>query len=186
MFVVRTDGTTEPFNRHRIVDALLNETKLCEELFGVPGATRFQAEQISILVENAVNGMMVTRVTSHTIREIMCSILREECKEPFESWYSVCTRVGMSAYDAWQIDHGKGFEAHDNANLKANAETSHKKKADKLSKEQNLLLLPPHLAQLHQIGDFHIHDLEYFGTRPFGSDLRYLFNGLIASEEAAT
>ena len=72
---------------------------------------------------------------------------------------------------------GKGFEAHDNANLQENAETSHKKKADKISKEQYLLQLPPDLADHHLSGEMHIHDLEYFGTRPFCQDwdLRYFF-----------
>ncbi len=189
VYVIRTDGKREEFNRQRIVDALIRETTLCADLFSVPGATRFQAEQIAILVENAVNSLMTRNVTSHTIREIMCSMLIEQQKEPFESWYAVCTRVGMSVYDAWWIDQGAGFEAHDNANLKPNAETSHKKKADKLSKEQNLLLLPPELANLHQCGDLHIHDLEYFATRPFcaDSDLRYLFYyGLIPSGDPST
>ena len=74
------------------------------------------------------------------------------------------------------------FEAKDNANLQENAETSHKKKADKISKEQYLLQLPPHLADHHLFGDIHIHDLEYFGTRPFCQDwdLRYfLYYGLM-------
>jgi Oxygen-sensitive ribonucleoside-triphosphate reductase len=187
--VVRTDGTIEPFDRQRIVDSLQKETTLCEELFDVPGASPFQANQISVLVENACNSLMTRTVTSHTIREILCSILIEQNKEPFLSWYRVCTRVGMPVYDAWQIDHGEGFESHDNANLKGNAETSHKKKADKLSKEQNLLLMPIDLAMMHNSGDFHIHDLEYFGTRPFCSDqdLRYIFYyGLIPSGEAST
>ncbi|MFA5254808.1 MAG: anaerobic ribonucleoside-triphosphate reductase, partial [Methanoregula sp.] len=53
----------------------------------------------------------------------------------------------------------------------------HKKKADKISKEQYLLQLPPELADHHLCGEMHIHDLEYFGTRPFCQDwdLRYFF-----------
>ncbi len=89
---------------------------------------------------------------------------------------------GPRCYDAHLIDVGRGFEAKDNANLQENAETSHKKKADKISKEQYLLQLPPHLADHHLSGDIHIHDLEYFGTRPFCQDwdLRYfLYYGLM-------
>jgi hypothetical protein len=66
--VIRTDGTWENFNRQRIVDALLTETKLCEELFGVPGATEFQANRIAILVEGAMNSLTTQSVTSHTIK----------------------------------------------------------------------------------------------------------------------
>ncbi|MBS7617661.1 anaerobic ribonucleoside-triphosphate reductase, partial [Candidatus Bathyarchaeota archaeon] len=45
--------------------------------------------------------------------------------------------------------------------------TAHKKKADKTSKEEYLLLMPIELADAHLKGEIHIHDLEYFGTRPF-------------------
>jgi len=80
-------------------------------------------------------------------------------------------------YDAHLIDIGEGFEAQENANLQDNAETSHKKKADKICKEQYMLLLPPKLADAHLSGDLHVHDLEYFGTRGFCQDwdLRYFF-----------
>ena len=90
---------------------------------------------------------------------------------------NVLTRVGTPVYDVHMIDVGRGFEAHDNANLQENAETSHKKKADKISKKQYLLQLPPEIADQHLAGDLHIHDLEYFGTRPFCQDwdLRYFF-----------
>jgi hypothetical protein len=80
--VIRTGGSREKFNRKRIVDALLKETKLCEELFRVPAATEFQANQISFLVENAVSSLMTQIVTVRTIREIMCSILLEQRCEP--------------------------------------------------------------------------------------------------------
>lgn len=191
MQVMRTDGTTEEFDRRRIVDSILKETMLAEELFRVPSATESQAQHIAYNVEALVVGMKQRFVTSHTIRELVCNVMLSDMELPgySENWYAVCTRVGMPVYDAWQIDQGEGFEAHDNANLKGNAETSHKKKADKLSKEQNLLLLPPELAIKHNRGDLHIHDLEYFGTRPFccDSDLRYLFfYGLVPSGNEAT
>ncbi|HUK38782.1 MAG TPA: anaerobic ribonucleoside-triphosphate reductase [Methanomicrobiales archaeon] len=113
------------------------------------------------------------------IREIANIVLLEQ---GLTEYRNVCTRVGTPVYDAHLIDVGRGFEAHDNANLQENAETSHKKKADKISKEQYLLQLPPHLADYHLGGDLHIHDLEYFGTRPFCQDwdLRYfLYYGLM-------
>ncbi|WP_434220822.1 anaerobic ribonucleoside-triphosphate reductase [Methanoculleus oceani] len=101
------------------------------------------------------------------IREIVNMTLLER---GLTSYRNVCTRVGTPVFDAHLIDVGRGFEAHDNANLQENAETSHKKKADKISKEQYLLQLPPDLADHHLRGDLHIHDLEYFGTRPFCID----------------
>jgi len=77
---------------------------------------------------------------------------------------------------------GNGQEAKENANLQPNPETVHKKKADRLSKEEYLLLMPPDLATAHHQGDIHIHTLEYFGSRPFCQDwdLRYfLYYGLL-------
>jgi len=72
---------------------------------------------------------------------------------------------------------GKGYKANENANLQPNPETAHKRKADWVSSEEYLLLMPPKLADAHLSGDLHIHDLEYFGTRPFCQDwdLRYFF-----------
>jgi len=75
------------------------------------------------------------------------------------------------------MDIGQGFKAKENANLQPNPETAHKRKADWVSGEEYLLLLPPKIADAHLSGDLHIHDLEYFGTRPFCQDwdLRYFF-----------
>ena len=70
----------------------------------------------------------------------------------------------LTRREAFEIDRGE-IDAKDNANLQSNAETSHKKKADRISKEQYLSVLPTRIKNLHEDGDIHIHDLEYFGTR---------------------
>jgi len=118
-------------------------------------------------------------VSGPLIREVVNNVLLEWSEEvpEFEIYRKVLTRVGAPVYDAYQIDMGQGWEARENANLQPNPETVHKKKADRLSKEEYLLLLPPHLATAHHQGDIHIHTLEYFGTRPFCQDwdLRYFF-----------
>src|SRR5512143_1268413 len=111
--------------------------------------------------------MNVKYLSGPLVREIMNVVLLER---HHPEWRNICTRVGTPVFDAHLIDIGTGFEARENANLQENAETSHKKKADKISKEQYLLLLPPYLADRHLAGDLHIHDLEYFGTRPFCLD----------------
>ena len=82
----------------------------------------------------------------------------------------------LTRKEAFRIDRGE-IDTKDNANLQGNAETSHKKKADRISKEQYLSILPPRIKNLHEEGDIHIHDLEYFGTRAFCQDwdLRYFF-----------
>jgi ribonucleoside-triphosphate reductase len=172
---VRTsDGHILEWDRDRIVKQILKETKLVETFYGFLGADEETAQEIAREVEERIRKLNLHTLSGPLIREIMNMILIERGRI---QWRNVCTRVGTPVYDAHLIDVGRGFEAKDNANLQENAETSHKKKADKISKEQYLLQLPPHLADRHLCGDIHIHDLEYFGTRPFCQDwdLRYFF-----------
>ncbi len=177
---VRTsDGHILEWDRDRIVRQIITETRLVETFYGYDGADEATAQDIARGVEERIRKMGLKTLSGPLIREIMNIVLLER---GHVQWRNVCTRVGTPVYDAHLIDVGCGFEAHDNANLQENAETSHKKKADKISKEQYLLSLPPHLADRHLCGDLHIHDLEYFGSRPFCQDwdLRYfLYYGLM-------
>ncbi|MDD1676073.1 MAG: anaerobic ribonucleoside-triphosphate reductase [Methanomicrobiales archaeon] len=172
---VRTsDGHIVEWDRERIVQQLLKETKLVETFYGKEGIDDDRALDISRKVEQHIQRMGLQSLSGPLIREIVNMMLLENGMVEYRN---VSTRVGTPVYDAHLIDVGRGFEAHDNANLQENAETSHKKKADKISKEQYLLQLPPVVADYHLTGDLHIHDLEYFGTRPFCQDwdLRYFF-----------
>jgi len=172
---VRTsDGHIVEWDRDRIIRQIVEETKLVETFYGYHGADEATAQEIARDVENKIKSMGLKSLSGPLIREIVNITLLEKGMIQYRN---VSTRVGTPVYDAHMIDVGKGFEAHDNANLQENAETSHKKKADKISKEQYLLQLPPSLADYHLSGEMHIHDLEYFGTRPFCQDwdLRYFF-----------
>jgi ribonucleoside-triphosphate reductase (formate) len=172
---VRTsDGHILEWDRQKIVDQILEESQLVEIFYGDKAENEEGAQNIARSVEQQILRMGLKSLSGALIREIMNTTLLEA---GLPQYRNVCTRVGTPVYDAHLIDVGRGFEAKDNANLQENAETSHKKKADKISKEQYLLQLPPGLADHHLSGDLHIHDLEYFGTRPFCQDwdLRYFF-----------
>ncbi|MBN1166689.1 MAG: anaerobic ribonucleoside-triphosphate reductase [Methanospirillaceae archaeon] len=172
---VRTsEGHILEWDSGLIVRQILTETQLVETFYGAEGADNEIAQEIATLVEERIRRLSLKTLSGPLIREIANIILLEK---GLIQYRNVCTRVGTPVFDAHLIDVGRGFEAKDNANLQDNAETSHKKKADKISKEQYLLQLPPHLADLHLCGDIHIHDLEYFGSRPFCQDwdLRYFF-----------
>jgi len=174
-----SDGHMVEWDRERIVRQLVEETKLLGIFYSHEAATEEQAREIARMVEQRILKLGLDSLSGPLIREIMNTVLLEQ---GLVEYRNVCTRVGTPVYDAHQIDVGRGFEAHENANLQENAETSHKKKADKISKEQYLLQLPPELGDHHLAGDLHIHDLEYFGTRPFCQDwdLRYfLYYGLM-------
>jgi ribonucleoside-triphosphate reductase len=169
-----TDGHMVEWDRNIVVNQLLKETSLSERFHGIPAISRDEALDIAKETEKRIRSMNLRFLSGPLIREVVNMILIE--RNDVE-WRNISTRVGTPVYDACEIDMGTGFEAKENANLQENAETSHKKKADKISKEQYLLLLPPKLSDLHLNGDLHIHDLEYMGTRAFCQDwdLRYFF-----------
>jgi len=169
-----TAGHMVDWDRNVIIDQLIKETKLAERFHGKIAMGKDEAHEIAREVERRVRALDLKFLSGPLIREMVNMILLEK---GHVEWRNVSTRIGTPVYDACEIDLGSGFEANDNANLQENAETSHKKKADKISKEQYLLLLPPKLADLHLNGDIHIHDLEYLGTRAFCQDwdLRYFF-----------
>ncbi|SES78775.1 ribonucleoside-triphosphate reductase class III catalytic subunit [Methanococcoides vulcani] len=169
-----TDGHMVSWDRNIVVNQLLKETALSEWYHNIDSITKEEAHDIARETEKRIRSMNIRFLSGPLIRELVNMILLER---GHLEWRNVSTRVGSPVFDACEIDQGSGFEANENANLQENAETSHKKKADKISKEQYLLLLPPKIADLHLNGDLHIHDLEYFGTRAFCQDwdLRYFF-----------
>jgi len=179
-----TDGYLIPWDKTRIIDTLDKETTLAEKMFDIPAISEMAAQKVA---DEAERRIILTRpryVSGPMVREITNNILLEWSHEipEFQIYRNLLTRVGAPLYDAYQIDMGNGFEAKENANLQPNPETVHKKKADRLSKEQYLLLMDPKLSMAHHQGDIHIHTLEYFGTRPFCQDwdLRYfLYYGLL-------
>jgi anaerobic ribonucleoside-triphosphate reductase len=179
-----TDGYLVPWDKSRIVAMLERETQLAEKMFDIPSISELTAEKIADEVERRFRLTKPRFVSGPMIREVTNNLLLEWSQEvpEFGIYRNLLSRVGVPIYDAYQIDAGSGFESKENANLQPNPETVHKKKADRLSKEQYLLLMDPKLATAHNRGDIHIHTLEYFGTRPFCQDwdLRYfLYYGLV-------
>jgi len=174
-----TDGFITPWNKNQVVDQLLTETKLAEEFYETRPINRQEAEEIAFEVEQKVFNLNLKFVSGPLIRELVNNILLSKSAQrpEFALYRNILTRVGAPVYDAYKIDLGEGYKAKENANLQPNPETAHKRKADWVSGEEYLLLMPPHIADAHLSGDLHIHDLEYFGTRPFCQDwdLRYFF-----------
>ncbi len=177
---VRTsDGFIVSWNRDAIVKQLLTETKLAKDFYDVKPMRQEEAEEIAFDVERKILNLRLKFVSGPLIRELVNNVLlgMSKDKPKYAVYRNILTRVGAPVYDAYLMDMGKGYKANENANLQPNAETSHKRKADWVSGEEYLLLMPPRLADAHLSGDLHIHDLEYFGTRPFCQDwdLRYFF-----------
>ena len=177
--VRRSDGFIVPWNRNAIVKQLLTETKLGKEFYDVRPISEEEAEEIAIDVEKRIFDLKLRFVSGPLVRELVNNVLLDKSKESpeYSVYRNILTRVGTPVYDAYLIDVGQGFKSKENANLQPNPETAHKRKADWVSGEEYLLLMPPKLSDAHLSGDLHIHDLEYFGTRPFCQDwdLRYFF-----------
>lgn len=172
---VRTsDGFILPWNRVKIAKSLVKETQLAPEIYGIPPLSEELALSIATEAEQTIRDLKIGFLSGSLIREIVNTIM---LKRGLVQYYKLYARVGAPLYEVYKIEKASGFEARENANLQPNPETIHKKKADLLSKEAALLLMPSYMAEAHLSGDLHIHDLEYFTTRSFCQDwdLRYFF-----------
>jgi ribonucleoside-triphosphate reductase len=166
MHVRTSRNTIEDFDRRKIVSSLILETGLPKEL----------AEQVAKETEMELRKLKLDFISGPLIREIANVKLLEHGFERARADY---TRLGMPVYETTQLVE---MGSRENANLQHNPETIHKLMADQVFKEYALLkVLPLHLADAHMWGEIHIHDLEYFATRPYCAqhDLRwFLKNGL--------
>jgi len=165
--VRKDDGSIEQFDQVKVIESIRKET----------GCTGKVIDEIVDEVHSILQVIKINPVNGPLIREFINTKFLErgmdECRRKY-------TRVGMPVYDARQTDLGKG--KGDNANLGGSPETVHKRKADQLSKEQALLMLPEYIAEAHLNGDIHIHDMEYVSCRRFCADydLRFvLYYGFV-------
>ncbi len=181
--VRESSGHIDNFDRKKIVNSLLKESKLVEKLGGTKKLTTKEANSIANDVEKIIEEHDIKYLSAPLIREIACAamIKNENEQNKMEEIRRVYTRVGLPLYDLFNIITNPEIE---NANLVDNAETAHKYVADKVLKEAVLLLFPRNISEAHLSGDIHIHDLEYFMTRSFCMDwdLRnFFFYGLDSS-----
>lgn len=166
MHVRTSKNTIEAFDRKKIIASLILETGLPKEL----------SENVAKGAEEELRKLKLDFISAPLVREIINVKLLEHGYEKARADY---TRLGIPVYDATRLVESGSNE---NANLQYNPETIHKLMADKVFTEYTLLkVLPLHLADSHMQGEIHIHDLDYFATRPYCAqhDLRWFFkNGL--------
>ncbi len=159
MKVRTSDNTIESFDRKKITRSLLQETRIPQEV----------AENVAREAEDELRRLKLDFISGPLIREIVNVKLLEHGLEEARADY---TRLGMPVYDATRLIE---IDSAERANLH-NPETIHKLMADNIFREYTLLkVLPLDLADAHMRGDIHIHDLEYFPTRPYCGqhDLRW-------------
>lgn len=161
----------EPFNPEKIVKSLMNEV----------GLSKSQAEKIAEEIKVELSHLNLNFISSPLIREMVNVKLLEH---GFEEARKAYTRVGLPVSDVDKIIAGNHWYSRENANLQHNPETVHKLLADSLIRQYTLLkIIPLKLSDMHMQGAIHIHELEYFPTRPFcfSHDARLFFKqGFIA------
>jgi|TARA_B100001964_G_scaffold245711_1_gene335049 ribonucleoside-triphosphate reductase len=159
--LVRTSrNTIEPFDRKKITSSLIKETNLPKEL----------AELISKESEMEIRRLKLDFASSPLIREVVNVKLLEHGFEESRVDY---TRLGIPVYDATNLI---GLKGNDISTV--DPELLHLHMADSIFKEYTLLkVLPLYLTDAHMHGQIHIHDLDYFVSRPFSieHDLRWFF-----------
>ena len=157
----------ETFRKQRITDSLIRET-------GMPAKL---AEEIANEAEHFLIESNLTNISGSMIREIVNYILLHR---NLETYYADYKKIGMPVFDITRLISSA---SDDNANQQYNPETVHKLIADTISRNYALTKdLPKKLSDAHLYGEIHIHDLDYFSTRPFcfSYDLRFfLKNGLM-------
>jgi anaerobic ribonucleoside-triphosphate reductase len=163
---VRTShDTIEEFNRNKIVKALVNEANAPIKI----------AEKIATEVENYLERIEVYPTTT-MIREMVNAKLIEY---GFDDIAVEHQRIGLPVFDVNRIlTRGERIDS----STQFNPESIHKHLGDIIARSYALSsVIPPELADAHRRGLIHIHELEYFVTRPycFVHDLRYfLASGL--------
>ena len=163
---VRTSkNLLEPFDRQKISDSLVKET----------GVRQKVADEIAAAIEEEMANMKLKYVTAPLIRELVNVKLLEHGYESVRMKY---TRLGMPVYDIKQLI----IQGPEDETIQHNPETIHKIIADITAKEFAFVdVLPSFRVDDHMRGVYHIHNLNYFATRPysFTHDLRFfLLNGL--------
>ena len=171
---VRTlDDKIEDFSPSIIKDALLKDEQFRLILNSVD--KNLSNDDLVAIVTNVTNNIRLCMgeiISSDTIRGM---VVNELVKLGYNDLSNIVEIVGLRISDIYDIIQGN--KDNDNANLQATPETSHKIIADTISKKYYLRMFPSDIRNAHIKGDLHIHDLEYFGTRPFcrSWDLRRFF-----------
>lgn len=160
LFVRTSSETISDWNRQRIVDALLRETKIEPEM----------AERISREVEEQIISSKISLVTAPLIRELVDAKLIEYGLEEARKLH---TRLGVPLYDVDQLILHPNRE---NANVPHGPEATNLTLAERIKKEYALLnVFSQEIGDAHMRGDIHLHDLGFI-DRPYcsGQSLEYI------------
>ncbi len=165
--LVRTSSLTiEPFDRKKIIDALMREANVPRKL----------ADTISKEAEDRLKKLQVRYLTAALIREFVNAILLEK---GLEEYRHVLTRLGQPVYDVTMSIKSASLHGY------PSPENIHSMAGDAVLEEYMLLkVLPRTIADAHLCGAIHLNNANYWVLRPANifHDLRPLLSGKIAAD----
>lgn len=169
LFVVKGNGEKEKWQPDLIKQTILNETDVGEELANKI-KNRIQRKIYKLQKEEGL-----TEISSTDLRaEVSSQLFKEGQFKAVEQ----SRKLGMSTAEFEDLlTNG----CKDNANVSYSPEMVAKYAYDSIAKEYALYNMPEDCAQAHIDCYYHIHDLEYYSTRPncFIYDIRFFArNGL--------
>ncbi len=152
VYVKTSDGRIEKQSNKRIENTLIHEAGLPKNI----------ARKVAENVHKQLEKLGFEYVSGPLIRELVNIKLLELGLKDARDKY---TRVGMPVHDVTKLIYNMDKE---NANTYYNPEFVHKAMGDKVSREYALLnVIPEKASRAHMRGEIHIHDMDYFITRPF-------------------
>lgn len=162
--LVRTSSLTiEPFERKKIVEALIREANVPRKL----------AESISKEAEDRLKKPQVRYLTAALIREFVNAILLEK---GLEEYRHSLTRLGQPVYDVTTTIKSAGYNDY------PSPERVHALAGDAVFEEYMYLkVLPRTIADAHLSGAIHINNANYWVLRPadIQHDIRPFLRGKI-------
>jgi anaerobic ribonucleoside-triphosphate reductase len=165
--LVRTSSLTiEPFDRKKIVDALIREA-------GVP---RKLAESVSKEAEDRLKKLQVRYLAAALVREFVNAILLEK---GLEEYRHALTRLGQPVYDVTTTIKNAAFRDY------PSPEKVHSFAGDAVLEEYMLLkILPRTIADAHLCGAIHINNANYWALRPadIQHDIRPIIQGQLPAD----
>lgn len=165
--LVRTSSLTiEPFDRKKIMDALMREANVPRKL----------ADTISKEAEDRLKKLQVRYLTAALIREFVNAILLEK---GLEEYRHVLTRLGQPVYDVTMSIKNASLHGY------PSPENIHSLAGDAVLEEYMLLkVLPRTIADAHLCGAIHLNNANYWVLRPANifHDIRPILTGKIAPD----
>lgn len=183
---VKRDGRLVPFDDEKIYDALLKAEKKIRGT--IDPVTHKRIQNIVQRVDQEIAERFEKNVKIYEIQNIVEHTLLEQGEYDLaEEYINYRTRRDFSRSKATDINFtiGQLLEkdqsvVNENANKDANVfNTQRDLTAGIVGKSIGLKMLPPHVANAHQKGDIHYHDLDYHPYTPMTNCCLINFKGML-------